>query len=270
MSAKLKLASYNIQDGLYEDLIVDNIHKMVSDGVDIFCLQETRIIKSDFIVERLKKELGNGWRGEYFLGIDNPRTEIGVTILWKSTKLNLQELEKIFLPKLNYVSLYDYFITSFFKPAQRGAMIATFSINGVLLRITNLHLDFKNGTARRMNQVEYLTYHLNKKPTAHHEIIGGDFNTHIPKVTLKERNWIISLLGNEFVDAFPNLEWTFDGASIDPKRVFSGLQKILLSLGIRFYRKLDYIFLKNIKLTDAKMENFKGSDHYPLIITFEV
>ncbi len=270
MAVKLKLASYNIQDGIYEDLIIQNVHRMVSEGVDIFCLQETRIIKPNFIIDRLKAELGDEWQGEYFLGVDNPRLEVGLTILWKSVKLNLQELDKFFLPKLNYVGLYDHFITSVFTPAQRGAMIATFDINGTIVRITNLHLDFKNGAARRRSQVEYLVDHLSKNPVLH-EIICGDFNTSVKNGTSKnQKNWIGQSLQNEFVDAFPDLKWTFDGASIDPTRFFSGIHKLLLRLGVRFYRKLDYIFLKNINLTNAKMEQLKGSDHYPLVITFEV
>lgn len=271
MSRKITLVSYNIQDGIHEDLIVENIHKMVRNGVDIFCLQETRVIKPNFIVDRLKTELGDEWQGESFLGVANPRTEIGLTILWKSTKLNLQELEKVLLPKLNYVSLYERCITYILKPTQRGAIIATFNINGVMLRITNLHLDFKGGISRRMSQVEYLALHLSKKPTVPHEIIAGDFNTTGSKASSKkQQNQIEQLFRNDFTDAFPDLGWTFDGVSVDPERIFSSLQNLFVRLGVRLYRRLDYVFLKNIAVAEAKMEKLKGSDHYPLVITFEV
>lgn len=268
MPTKLTLVSYNIQDGIHEDLIVNNIHKMVAEGADIFCLQETRIIKSSFIIDRLKAELGNEWQVESFLGMDNPRTEIGLTLLWKSTNLHLQELEKVLLPKLNYVSLYERCIACVLKPVQRGAMIATFIVNGGLVRITNLHLDFKGGTSRRMSQVEYLALHLSKKSAVLHEIIAGDFNTTGGKASSKyQQNQIERLLGEDFTDAFPDLKWTFDGASVDSGRIFSGLHTLLVRFGARLYRRLDYVFLKNVDVIEAKMEKLKGSDHYPLIIT---
>lgn len=272
MPTEFKLVSYNIQDGIYEDLIIQNIHTLVDDGADIFCLQETRTIKlkPDFIVDRLKAELGNEWQGECFLGIDNPRLEVGLTILWKSTNIHLLGLEKIFLPKSNYVGLYDSLIRYFFIPAQRGAIVATFDINGIKLRIANLHLDFKQGVARRMSQVKYLAAKLGQKSVTH-EIICGDFNTSVKNDSArKQKNWVEQILGNEYVEAFPMLKWTFDGASIDPAKFFSSAHKLLLRLGLRFYRRLDYVFVKNLKTTKSKLEKLQGSDHYPLVITFEV
>ena len=67
MSTKiLTLVSYNIQNGVYEESIIKNIHTLIAEGVDVFCLQETRVIKPKFICDRLKNELGSEWQVEYF------------------------------------------------------------------------------------------------------------------------------------------------------------------------------------------------------------
>lgn len=271
MPVKLKLASYNIQNGVYEESIVKNIHTLVAEDVDVFCLQETRVIKQDFICERLKNELGSEWQVEYFLGDKNPRIDVGLTMIWKTAKLKLQNLEKILLPKLESLNFYERYITSVPRPPQRGAMIASFDVNGGELRITNLHLDWQGGVSQRMNQVEYLASHLRKNSNLINEIIAGDFNTiGGEKSSISQRYRIKKILKNNFIEALPDLKWTFDGASIDPARGFSNFQKLLVRFGIRFYQRLDYLFVKGIKLKEAKMEKMEGSDHYPLVIIFEV
>ncbi len=90
-------------------------------------------------------------------------------------------------------------------------------------------------------------------------------------ISLSAKNTIKKILGNDFIEAFPDIKWTSDGASIDPAIGFSNFQKLLVRFGVRFYQRLDYLFVKGIKLKEAKMEKMmKGSDHYPLVITFEV
>src|SRR3989344_3107586 len=271
MAIKLKLASYNIQNGVYEESIVKNIHTLVAEGVDVFCLQETRAIKQNFICDRLKNELGGEWQVEYFLGDTNPRIDVGLTMIWKTSKLKLKNLEKILLPKLQSLNFYERYVTSVPKPPQRGAMIASFDVNGSELRITNLHLDWQGGVSQRMNQVEYLTSHLRKKLNVINEVIAGDFNTIGREASsISQRDKIKQIFKNNFIEAFPDLKWTSDGASIDPARCFSNFQKLLVNFGMRFYQRLDYLFVKGIKLKEAKMEKMEGSDHYPLVITFEV
>lgn len=270
MKRTLTLTSYNIQDGLYEDQIVQNIIDMVQEGVDIFCLQETRLIKNDFIVDRMKKELGTQWQSESFLGTDNPKLELGLTILWQSKKLHLLKLEKMLFPKNNYVGVYDKLIRSFFTPMQRGALIASFDIGGVTARITNLHLDMKNGGSRRLNHIAYLTTYLKKYPVKH-EIVCGDFNTSVTTTLGKrQKKRVEELLGNEFIDAFPNLKWTFDGASIDPNKYYSSVHKLFIKAGFRLYRKLDYIFVRDMLLIQSTQKIMSGSDHHPLIATVEL
>lgn len=270
MTRHLTLASYNIQDGIYEDLIIQNILQMAQEGVDVFCLQETRQIKEDFIIDRMKKELGNEWQTETLLGNDNPRLELGLTFLWNAKQLELTTLEKILFPKKDFVGVYDQLIRTFFTPMQRGALIAVFKKNGNLLRITNLHLDMKNGPARRLHHVAYIANHLKKNPMKQ-EIICGDFNTSVTTTFGKrQKKRIEALFGNDFVDAFPDLKWTFDGASIDESTFYRHVHKLFIKAGFRLYRKLDYIFVKHVRLKSTTQNIMPGSDHYPLIITFEV
>lgn len=271
MPETLRLVSYNIQNGVHVDNIVRNIGQMQKNGVEIFCTQEARAIQPYFVGDRLEQELGDKWHAEYYLGKDNPRIDLGLGILWNSTKVQLQELERVSLPKLKKLSLIERKVTSVPKPPQRGAIVANFKLNNEPLRITNLHLDWQGGVSHRMTQLEYLISRIKQKPTVSREIICGDFNTTGGQNSAKEqRERIRTILGTNFTEVFPDLEWTSDGVSIDPKRGFSSIQRFLVGLGIRFHQRLDYVFVKGVYVTEAKMERVKGSDHFPLVVTFNL
>lgn len=270
MSEKLRLVSYNIQNGIHQDSILRNLGKMADENVDIFCLQEVRATQSGFIGDRLATEFGNEWEGQHFLGTDNPRIDLGLSIFWKSKRLQLIELEKVNLPKLEKLSFIEKQVTSIPKPPQRGAIITTFDVSDSPLRITNLHLDWQGGIPHRMAQLRYLVSHLKQKPDVAHEIICGDFNsTGGQDSAKKQQNEMQRILGHDFNEVFPDLNWTSDGVSIDPQRGFSKVQGFLVNLGIRFYQRLDYVFVKGITVTDTKMEKISGSDHFPLVVDFE-
>lgn len=271
MPEKLKLVSYNIQNGVHQDAVTRNFRKMADEGVDIFCLQEARTTEQDFIGDRLQTQLGNDWQGEHFLGTDNPRIDLGLSLFWKSAKLQLKELEKVNLPKVEKLGFFERQATSTPKPPQRGAIVATFDINNIPLRITNLHLDWQGGASQRRAQLRFLAAHLKLKPDVAYEIICGDFNTlGRPASAKKQQNEMQRILGEEFTEVFPNLKWTSDGASIDPQKGLSNVQGLLVNLGIRFHQRLDYVFLRGVIVVDANMERVDGSDHYPLVVTFGI
>lgn len=265
------LVSYNIQNGVYADSIVRNIGHMQKNGVGIFCVQEAREIESDFVGDRLEQELGDKWQGEYYLGTNNPRIDLGLGILWNSTSVQLQELERVPLPKLKELSLIERQVTSTPQPPQRGAIVATFNVNGYPLRVANVHLDWQSGVSQRMTQLEYLVSHLKQKPAISREIICGDFNTTGRQDSArKQQEKMQRILGVNFTEVFPELKWTSDGGTIDPKRGFSKVQRLLVGLGIRFHQRLDYIYVKGVDVADAKMEKVKGSDHFPLVVTLNL
>lgn len=269
MSEKLRLVSYNIQNGVHQDAVTRNFRKMADEKIDIFCLQEARATEQDFIGDRLQTQLGNEWQGEHFLGTDNPRIDLGLSIFWKSARLQLKELEKVHLPKVEKLGFFERQATSTPKPPQRGAVIATFDVNNTPLRITNLHLDWQGGVSQRMAQLRHLATHLKQKPDVTHEIICGDFNTLGSKASAKkQQNEMQRIIGEDFTEVFPDLKWTSDGASIDPQRGLSNIQGMLVNLGIRFYQRLDYVFVRGVTVVDAKMQRIDGSDHYPLVVTF--
>lgn len=271
MPEKLKLVSYNIQNGIYADNIARNIGHLKENGAEIFCVQEARKIESYFIGDRLEQELGDKWQGEYSLGTDNPRIDLGLGILWNSAKLQLQELERVPLPKLKNLSLIERQVTSTPKPPQRGAIVAIFNVNGDHLRVTNVHLDWQGGVTQRMAQMQYLVSYLKQKPAIAREIICGDFNTiGRQNSARRQQEQIQRLLGGNFTEVFPDLEYTSDGVSIDPKRGFSKVQRLLVRLGIRFHQRLDYIYVKGLDAANAKMEKVNGSDHYPLVVTLNL
>lgn len=268
MPEKLRLASYNIQNGVHRVAIERNVRKLTDDGVDIFCIQEARDIKQDFIGDGLKTQLGGEWQGEHFLGTENPRIDLGLSIFWKTGKLQLKELEKIHLPKVEKLGFFERQVTSTPKPSQRGAIIATFDVNGAPLRVTNLHLDWQGGIPQRITQLKFLASQIKQKPDVAHEVICGDFNTLGRQAVIKaQQNEMQRILGDEFTEVFPDLKWTADGSSIDPQRGLSSIQSLLVNLGIRFYQRLDYVFVKGMTVFDAKMERLDGSDHYPLVVT---
>ncbi len=100
MSAKLRLATYNIRNGKSSKAVLRNLKKMETvEGVNLFCLQEVRQFGGkNFIVEEIREALGADWQLQYFIHPDS--FDLGLCMLWKTSEMELLDMEKLFLPKL--------------------------------------------------------------------------------------------------------------------------------------------------------------------------
>lgn len=252
MSQSLKLVSYNLQNGKNEKAIIKSIKYLIALGVDIFCLQEVRKLPDKlFIGQIIKESLNENWKIEYFLGEDP--YDFGACFIWNSSKLRLQNIEKIPLPSLKSLNLLERVIDKILinrtTPIKRGVLIGVFKLSNRYLRITNLHLDWQGGLKHRTEQLQYIINKL-KQESFEQEVICGDFNmVGLPVSSRCTQQKIEDILGAEFKNVQPNLIYTIN--SIIPQ-------------------KLDYILVKNINFKEGELIPLKGSDHYPLITILEL
>lgn len=242
----LKIATYNIHHGLKLEKIIDNIKQLSKDGVDIFCLQEMReSFKNTSVLNTCIKVLGNGWEYETFL--EPGSYNFGLCILYKIDVLKIKKTEKLVLPKIPKTNI-RVMVKRIRKTIDRGALIGIFEVNGKLLRISNVHLDCHGQFVQRGRQIQALVEHLEVDSSFNKEIICGDFNTiGAEALSQKQEKKILDILGSGFVNAYPRNTPTF-----------------------RLLQRLDYIFVKNIKVNKSEVLKLKGSDHFPLIANLEI
>lgn len=244
-SKEFTVATYNIFDGRGGQRVVNNILRLIRDGAAIVCLQEVWPMYRGVSMSKLiDQQLPENFRSEYFLGDVAGDYSYGQGILWNANVFSAVRFEKLSLPLKSGLTLSDklFFLVLGLSPRifKRSAFIGVFSFGEEKLRITNLHLDFQGGDAHRVEQIKFLTNHLALLPQVEHEIICGDFNT----VGLFGKRRKITML-EDFLG----------------KRFASVLSKPYSSAIVQ---QLDYIFVRNLKISKAKILHLRGSDHYPV------
>lgn len=242
----IKIATYNIHHGLKLNKVVDNIKKLSKDGVSVFCLQEMReSTKHSVILQTCIEALGEGWEYETFLEPDS--YHFGLCIFWRKNILKLKKIEKLILPKIPKSNI-RVIVKKIKQPINRGALVGTFKFKNKLIRISNIHLDCHGQFIQRERQLKYLVQHLKSDSLPKTEIICGDFNTiGVEALSQKQEKKILDIFGSGFINAHPKRTPTF-----------------------HFLQRLDYIFVKNIKVQKAEVIKMKGSDHFPLVADLEV
>lgn len=254
----LKFATYNVLHAYHRDKIVANIKLLIEKGTDILCVQEAEL--------PIENILSSDWQVEYFF-----TTERGcrLAIAWNKSKLNLIDTKKIVLPALTKPDLMQKLTGYKTEKIQRGAFIANFSFNGKVIKIINAHLAWEGGTPNRVNQLQYLLTQL-KDNDSDYEILAGDFNTFVPALFRRtQESTLEKVLGTSWTNVLPNLAWSCDNSYFDPQDGLEKLIKISKLFGIKFRSRLDYIFARNFKIISSEMLDLPGSDHRPLIATFE-
>ena len=191
-----------------------------------------------------------------------------LAIAWNTSKISLVNSKSVLLPMPKKQTFIWRFTNYYGLQLQRGALTAVFSVNGKSLRITNVHLACEANMAHRAKQLKYLLEDLNKQ-NIENEILVGDFNTvGLSTFRRSQEKKVEQALGEAYKNIFPNIKWTLDTSDFDPR---DGYGKFLACMKIRFRVRLDYIFSKNLKLIVAEeMTNIAGSDHRPLLASFEV
>lgn len=242
----LKIATYNIEFGRRINQVTDNIQKLASDGVNLFCLQEVRESVQKPLLKIILKKLGSGWLSDSFIGTGS--RDLGLATVWYSDVIQLKKSDKLLLPKLNKYSFHELvarkLTLNFVKTTpQRAALINTFHFQGQLIRICNLHLDCAGGFTHKAKQLDHITNYLKSLPQIDRVIACGDFNTIGPAVfTGWQEQKIRTLLGDNFINVHPQA----------------------LSTQKKLFQRLDYIFVNGIEIKRARVEKMKGSDHFPL------
>lgn len=271
----LRVVTYNIQFGINTQRIIENIKKLAEDDTNIICIQEIiNNLPQELIVKAILKQLGSNWHASYHIGTENSRQSIGTAIFWDNNILKLKQEEKILLPKIKKFALHEklyYWVIG--EPGiskQRRATACYFLVNNSILRITNLHIDNIGGPMHRMKQITYLLSHLNKLKTPNHEIICGDFNTFDLLKTGYERKLLQKKFGKDFIDASKNVGWTSDIYNIDFKKSIRLFPWMIKTFNIHIRSRLDYIWVKNLKVLDCRKIILPGSDHYPIIADLEL
>jgi endonuclease/exonuclease/phosphatase family metal-dependent hydrolase len=247
----MKIISYNLHMGLETEVIVKNIEDFAAQGVTVFCFQEFWKWMQPVDLEILLLEaLGSEWQMEYVTP-NPPLHDYGLCILWKKSALIALSFQKLPLPLLTKAKLWEkaFILLRGFRTfiVQRGALAGTFVWNNRRLRITTLHLDWQGGLKQRITQLAYLKDYLDSLPGADFEIICGDFNT-IGVFNKKKQAKIISnTLGSEFQNACDTL-----GVTCPP--VFH----------------LDYMFVKNLQVSNFQICKLAGSDHFPIFADLDL
>ncbi len=120
----------------------------------------------------------------------------------------------------------------------------------------------------RLLQLKYLVSKLENNSDC--EILAGDFNSNVPAMLRRTQESKIAKVLNGWTNVLPNLPYTCDISHTDPQDGLDFLVKINKIFGIKFRVRLDYIFSKGMKIISKEMLDLPGSDHRPLIATFEL
>ena len=257
---KLTCATYNILHGYYKDQIFKNIKTLIEKGADVICIQEAEI--------EIESVLPSGWKIEYF------RHDIGcnLAIAWNSPMLDCKEKKTILYQPLPKPAFMQRLTNYKNKIIPRGAItvLFTFTGEGKTIRITNTHLAWEGGMKNKAKELkELLQFRGGEKVDT--EILAGDFNTNIPAVLRRvEERRVENILGKEFDNVFPNIKYTCDLSYTDPQDGLEKIAKFWNFFGVKLKSRLDYIFTKNLKIISKEMLDLPGSDHRPLLATFEV
>lgn len=274
---QLIIATYNIQFATNEEKILNNLEQLAKDGVEVICLQEIITnLQEEFIVNKILNRLGPAWQAIYHVGEaqKEAKLSIGTCILWKKNKLALKHEEKILLPKLTkfalHESLYYKIIGARGVTLQRRAITGYFIFQNKTLRISSIHVDNVGGPKHRIRQVAHFILELHKKPAPAYEIICGDFNSFDLLKTGTEKRLLQKTLGNDFVDASKNVDWTGDIYNIDFSTSIPIFPWFIKTFNVHIKRRLDYIWVKKLKVIECRKRIYSGSDHLPIISKLKI
>ncbi|MES2224348.1 MAG: endonuclease/exonuclease/phosphatase family protein [Patescibacteria group bacterium] len=257
------IATYNILHGYHKDLILNNIKILIEKDIDIICLQEADISFEAILNNFFNSNDLNSWRIEYV----HEGIAANLAFVWNTSKVELKGFEIIMLPTIKPVFIQK--IKGSASPLKRIALVGTFLVQGKILRITNIHLAWEGGQSHRLKQLHFIKEKLNPDFFKGVDVIVGDFNTFgFLYSRLKQQKQVESLL-HEYKNALPNLKWTCDISYTAPEDKWESVATFCRLFRIKLRTRLDYIFARNVKITDAQMLDLSGSDHRPLLVTFK-
>lgn len=271
----LKIATYNIQLSLNVEKITKNIFDMSQRGVSIFCLQEVmRQPEGPFIKDELLRVLGKDWEMECFFGEGEVHNALGTGLLWNTKIIQSQSIAKIVVPIIKpflpHELVFQILLGGPVHPVTRRITSGVFVWKNNQIRITSVHLDHIGGRFHRNKQLKYILDVLNQQKDTLYEIICGDFNTFDLLHTGEEKKLLQTTLGQHFIDATENIPWTADLYNNDMKKSVLFFKAFVKRTNLHIRRKLDYIWVRNLKVVNSQDLKLSGSDHYPLVAELRI
>ncbi len=273
MKKQISFVTYNIQFSQHSNEVINNLLEMVASGVSMICLQEVVIYEKENIIKNLLHKLGDSWQAECHLGEEKNIFGMGNCILWNKTVLSIKSKHLFFLPYSQQLKIHEkifsFLAGGIVSSLKRRMILIKFGIGKKSLYVANVHLDHNGGMRHRLKQLLYIK-HLSKQiniPAG--EIICGDFNCLDLLKTGKEQKLYKELFGSHYIEATKQIDWTADLFNIDTSLGVAVLGKIIRLLNIHVRRKIDFVWLKNIKLKNCQKLDLYGSDHMPITTTVE-
>lgn len=265
----LKIATYNLELSQHQDAIIDNLVAMVRDGVGILCLQEVVIYENENIIARLQAKLGGDWEAFCHLGEKKDIAGMGNCILWNKKIISASSKHPVLLPYSQKFAIHEKVFTllvgGLSKPLKRRSVFINFSLQGTEFCVANVHLDHNGGAKNRLKQLAYAKNQLDDIATSDKVILCGDFNCFDLLKTGYEYDSYEKLLRPDYVEATKNIDWTGDLYDVDTSKGLVAFGKTIRFLNIHVRRKIDYIWLKNIRLKECRKLDLSGSDHKPIV-----
>jgi endonuclease/exonuclease/phosphatase (EEP) superfamily protein YafD len=227
----LKLITYNIEEGKNLPKIYAWISKE-HNNVDIICFQE--FPEKDL---NQNNEFLNKYKRAYAPGLKKRSKQLGQLTLYRK---NIKLVEEFILD----LGQDDLEVLYRKIPTKRSALITTFEINKRQFIVANIHLSAFSFNLNRRRQLK--------------KIIEG-FTTSVSVIMLGDFNYS-NLFGRRFfIKYMENM-----GLSLAGDKMITNKYKKLIK------QQLDYVFYTGFKLSDINVKEQPFSDHYPVIVNFEL
>jgi endonuclease/exonuclease/phosphatase family metal-dependent hydrolase len=237
MSLALRIVTYNVQF----NRALPDVQKIVSKyAPDIVCLQEVNLGK-----KHLYEPLFPGYvlaatsNSFYRMG-----KTFGLATFYRKQNLALISSKCIFLPR----TIYEMIVSLLTWRGPRTALRTDFFVNSCnkTLSIYNLHLTALVATNKARNKQLHETFEDLELHTDDPSVVLGDFNYPFRKRSLEK-----------IVRAYGLAEAT--------SSVFFTWKMNFLRWKLRW--KFDYVLYKNTVCDSVRLDEYKTSDHFPILTT---
>lgn len=230
----IKLITYNIAEGKNLPKIYEWIETEQA-NVDIICFQEfpEKDLKN---IEKFK--FLHSFNHTFSPGLKKNKNQLGQLTLFKKRQFKLIDEYIMDLGKDNLEVMYKK------VPTKRSALITTFELDKTQFIIANVHLSAFSFNLNRRRQVK--------------KVVDG-LTSSVPVVMIGDFNYS-NLIGRKFFIKYMESL----GLVLAGENMITNKYKKLLK------QQLDYVFYQGFKLNDIKVKDLPFSDHYPVIVKFEI
>jgi endonuclease/exonuclease/phosphatase family metal-dependent hydrolase len=271
-----KVATYNILHSFNPGQISKNIKLLAEDGVILFALQEVVQEKGkEFMGDVILTNLGGKFAAAFALTHIINNLYLGTAIIYKKKQLELISYQEIPMRKKYKLSFKDNLISKFIMGGE-GIVYPRIFINSKLkmgrktIHFSSVHPEFFGNIDYRIREIsEFMTKRFTPKKNEI-EIICGDFNNIDLLNTKKEFRKIKEVLGEGFSDATASIPYSVDIFNVSEDYAAPHFKLFKKIFPFHLYKKIDYIWVKNVNVLSSKYYSLKGSDHFPLVAELSI